>query len=323
MTLTTHHLEFTATALTPLELDDQAGSAIRGAVVGGLWERFCANKAAPTCADCPLIPVCPVAELIAPMRAAGETGGAQRPRPYVVRPPANHARHYDPGAALSFGLGLIGPVARLFPYLVMAAQAIEQSGLGRRLSANGGRRGALQLAAIAAVNPLSGARQPLYQRDQAQVQTPGLPITAADVTAYAAALPSDQLTLQFHTPLRLIDGDRLVKRFDPRPFVQRLAWRLDQLAVAYGDGAPVCDRAALATQLADLTLADDRTAWVDVVSSSARSHQRTPIGGLVGRVTLAGDLAPLRELLVWGSLIHVGKNAVKGDGWYSIADCRL
>ena len=48
MTLTTHHLAFTATAVTPLELDDQAGASIRGAVVGGLWGRFCANKAAPT-----------------------------------------------------------------------------------------------------------------------------------------------------------------------------------------------------------------------------------------------------------------------------------
>ena len=50
MTLTTHHLEFTASATTPLELDDQAGGAIRGALVGGLWERFCANRAAPSCA---------------------------------------------------------------------------------------------------------------------------------------------------------------------------------------------------------------------------------------------------------------------------------
>src|SRR3954447_19839254 len=96
MTLTTHHIEFTATVLTPLHLDDQAGASIRGAVVGGLWERFCANKAAPTCADCPLIPVCPVAELIAPMRAEGEIGGAQRPRPYVLRPPAEPTRHYAP-----------------------------------------------------------------------------------------------------------------------------------------------------------------------------------------------------------------------------------
>ena len=79
-------------------------------------------------------------------------------------------RYSHPGAALVFGLALIGPVARLFPYLVMAAQAIKQSGLGRRLGENGGRRGALQLAAIAAVNPLSGARQPLDQRDHAQGQ---------------------------------------------------------------------------------------------------------------------------------------------------------
>jgi hypothetical protein len=54
--------------------------------------------------DCPLLPVCRVAELIAPMRAEGETGGAQRPRPYVLRPPAERVRRYDSGAALSFGL---------------------------------------------------------------------------------------------------------------------------------------------------------------------------------------------------------------------------
>src|SRR6266540_5895058 len=101
MTLMTHHLEFTAAAVTPLELDDQAGSAIRGAVVGGLWERFCANKAAPACAACPLLRVCPVAALIAPLREDGEPGGAQRPRPYVVQPPPG--RRYAPGAELTFG----------------------------------------------------------------------------------------------------------------------------------------------------------------------------------------------------------------------------
>src|SRR6266498_3852947 len=201
MTLTTHHLEFTATALTPLELDDQAGSSIRGAVVGGLWDRFCANKAAPTCAACPLLRVCPVAALIAPMREDGETGGAQRPRPYTVRPPLG-PRRYAVGEMLSFGLTLIGQAAALFPYVVMAAQGVEQSGLGRRLGANGGRRGSLQIDAIAAVDPLTGARAPLYARGHPQVQAPGLPIDAEAVAAYAAALPTDRLTLCFQTPVR-------------------------------------------------------------------------------------------------------------------------
>src|SRR5689334_18618896 len=185
MPLTTHHLDFSATARTPLELDEQAGASIRGALVGALWDRCCANQAAPTCADCPLLRVCPVAALIAPMREDGEPGGAQRPRPYTVRPPLG-LRRFAPGDALDFGLTLIGQAAQLFPYVVMAAQGVEQTGLGRRLGANGGRRGALQIDAIAAVDPLTGARQPLYVRGQPQVQAPGLPVAPEDVAIYAA-----------------------------------------------------------------------------------------------------------------------------------------
>ena len=43
-----------------------------------------------------------------------------------------------------------------------------------------------------------------------------------------------------------------------------------------------------------------------------------PIGGLQGKVTFVGDLEPFRELLTWGELVHVGKSAVKGNGWYKI-----
>jgi hypothetical protein len=322
MTLTTHHLEFTATAVTPLELDDQAGASIRGALVGGLWERFCANKAARVCADCPLLKVCPVAALIAPMREDGETGGEQRPRPYTVRPPLG-VRRFSPGDAFTFGLTLIGQAAQLFPYVVMAAQGVEQSGLGRRLGANGGRRGALQIDAITAVDPLAGVRAPLYARGHPQVQAPGLPIDTDAVVAHAATLPSDRLTLRFQTPLRLTgkrDGQtRLVHRFDPHPFFARLTWRLDELARAYGGGSRIGDFHALPALVEQVRVADDQTRWVDVVSYSSRTRARTPIGGLVGQVTLEGELAPLRELLIWGSLIHVGRNTVKGDGWYQIA----
>jgi hypothetical protein len=167
------------------------------------------------------------------------------------------------------------------------------------------------------------------------VRTPGLPITAAEVAAHAATLPEDRLTLTFLTPLRLVDGGRLVHAFAPRPFLQRLHERLDQLALAYGEAASIAparggapgdgEAAAPGERRTLLTLADkvrvvaDDTRWVDVVGYSSRQGRRLPIGGLVGAVTLAGPLGPLRESLVWGSLIHVGKNAVKGDGWYRVA----
>lgn len=313
--LITHHLQFTATATTPLELDEQAGGQLRGAIVGALWERFCANKAAPTCAACPLFTVCPVAALVAPMREAGETGGEQRPRPYVTRPPVG--QRYTPGAPLTFGLALFGPAAALFPYVVLAAQELERHGLGRRLAENRGQRGRVQLRGIDAVQPLTGAQQALYRHGERTVQAPGLPVTAEDVVDYAAMLPDTRLTLRFSTPLRLIEQKQLVKSFRLRPFVQRLKDRLSELVRAYGDGSELSrlDFDDLERSIA----VEDHTRWVDVVGYSSRQRRALPLGGLVGTATLTGELGPLRELLVWGSLIHVGKNAVKGDGWYAVS----
>jgi hypothetical protein len=39
-----------------------------------------------------------------------------------------------------------------------------------------------------------------------------------------------------------------------------------------------------------------------------------PMGGLVGSVTLEGELEPFLPWLVWGSLTHVGKDAAMGNG---------
>jgi hypothetical protein len=316
MTFATHHLAFSATATTPMALDAQPGSSLRGAFVGALLQRFCANKAAQHCAACPLLNICPIAQLIAPMRGEGETGGDQRPRPYVTRPPKG--RSYAPGETLTFGLGLFGGPAQLFPYVVLAAQELSEHGLGRPLPVNGGRRGCVRIDAIDAVNPLTAERQPLFRLGSAQVRSPGLPVGQDEVAVYAASLPGDQITLRFPTPLRLIDQKKLVKPFAPRPFFQRLIERLNELSRAYGDGALIDDYLPLVAHADTIRVVHDATRWVDVLSNSRRQGGHTPIGGLVGELTLVGDLVPLRELLAWGSLIHVGKNAVKGDGWYQL-----
>lgn len=318
MTLTIHHLRFTSVATAPLELDQHSGAAIRGALTTALWERFCTNKAAPSCAICPLVRACPVAELVAPLREDDQPGGDQQPRPYVIRPPLSGARAYAPGETLTFQVGLIGAAAQLFPYLVMAAQLLERGGLGKRVAVNGHRRGTLRVQQIVAVQPLSGAVQPLYQAGQPLVQRPGLPVDAAAVAAGAATLPADRITLHFKTPLRLIDNRQLVKRITLRPLIQRLMRRLDDLARAYGDGPLALDYRGLLAVAEQVQTSVDETCWVDLSSYSSRQRTHTPIGGLVGRATFRGDLGPLRELLVWGALVHVGKNAVKGDGWYEI-----
>lgn len=317
MSLTVHHLIFTATAATPVVLAEQSGPAVRGAISNALWDRFCANKSAPTCAGCPLYSRCPVAALVAPMRSEDEKGSDQRPRPYVVRPPRDSGRRYQAGETIRFGLALFGDADIFFPYIVMAVRELERDGIGIALAELGRRRGKIRLNAIEAHNPLTGARQMLYPLPGGHVNFPSLPIDAAAVRDYAARLPTDQITLTFHTPIRLIDQDRLVKQIAFRPLIQRLMRRLDDLSRAYGGGPLDIDFRGLLAIAEEVATVADHTRWIDLVSVSARQQRRTPIGGLVGSATFCGPLAPLRELIVWGSLIHVGRNAVKGDGWYT------
>jgi hypothetical protein len=101
--------------------------------------------------------------------------------------------------------------------------------------------------------------------------------------------------------------------------------RMDQ-----GPGVEAVDEVSLTKNrllgLSDqVELTANQTRWQEVWSYSARQERRTPIGGLVGRARYRAAREVWTELLpylLWGSIIHVGKNAVKGDGWYSIAVSR-
>jgi hypothetical protein len=84
--LTTTHLEFTVKTSTPLELDVYSGAALRGNFFNAIWQRFCTNKSALTCATCPLHVTCPVSTLVAPLREE-DARGQDIPRPYIIVPP--------------------------------------------------------------------------------------------------------------------------------------------------------------------------------------------------------------------------------------------
>jgi hypothetical protein len=320
------------TAKEPIALDEHPGSALRGAIFNALLRRFCANPTALTCAECPLNATCPVAGLVAPLRDENPRG-RDIPRPFVLAADWDTApgdssgpQRFAPGDTLRFRITLIGRAITFFPYLALATQLMEINGIGRPLRENGGRRGRFEVNSIELVNPFGDDTQMLYQRGQTKVASPTLAITSEHVTQRANALPADSFTLHFLTPTRLVDRGQLVRHPSLRVLCARLSERLDALTREYapdipapGDPQDARERAQrLAEHAARVTLTENATRWIDVASYSARQQRSTPIGGLIGRATYVGDLAPLRELLVWGELLHVGKNAVKGDGRYRI-----
>ena len=327
-----HQLRIHCEVQTPIRLNEHKGSAIRGALFYALrgtgypnaqWSGFCANKAAANCFVCPVNAVCPVMRLVSTLDEEG-VHGHQAPRPYIINPPLDGDQTcYAAGEHLAFDLLLAGQANDLFPYVVLALDRLAHEGLGAKVeSANGrgARRGTARITRIDAIHPLTGETGPVLRPNSRMVNVPSLPVTHADVLTVAERLPvAGDMTLHFITPLRLVDREQLVKTPYFRPLFHRLIERIKSLAENFGgDRVPYEIR-----ELRDLAdrvgLVEDHSSWLDLRGYSTRLGREQMIGGLVGRATYrADDWTPFRPWLVWGAILHAGKNAVKGDGWFGI-----
>ncbi|MEE8390527.1 MAG: CRISPR system precrRNA processing endoribonuclease RAMP protein Cas6 [Anaerolineae bacterium] len=340
-----HRLRFVAQVQTSIELNEHQGSAIRGALFHALRNRFCGlsrsrgrpNREAAECAACPLVATCPVATLVSTLKP-GSVRGQDVPRPYTVQPPLPDTGghpietgngplvfRYEPGERLEFGLTLYAQALQLFPYVVLAVGEFERGGIGRKLQRAAGRwrRGTLTIQEVWAENPLTEERQAVMQADEQMVQVPNVPITHAQVRNLQIPNPKSQIRVHFLTPARIIERGRLVKpeHFRFQPFFQRLMERLEALSRDFS-ATPLRfdDPKGLIQAAGRVRVADNRLAWTELHSYSTRQQRSTPTSGLLGTVVLEADAAggwsPFWPWLVWGQFVHVGKDAVKGNGWY-------
>lgn len=310
---------------------------------------FCTQRHLATCVECPLVAVCPVAGLVATMNPQADRG-RDVPRPYAIVPPQHDKTRYEAGEQLVFGLTLFGNALNLFPYVVMALRQAGSMGLGKRLprTETNGRyqRGRFAVQSAQAINLLTGEVQDILEPDNPMVQRPDLPVTHVQMIELSQRLLNPaldhaanghhaastyqrggqagpvEITLQFKTPTRLVHHTHLLKEPHFSPLFHRLLDRLIGLSREYGgdlssDHQEPFDKEQLLGLGDQVELVSHDTRWQEVWSYSARQQKKTPISGLVGRATYRAGRPIWTELLpylLWGTVIHVGKNAVKGDG---------
>jgi CRISPR-associated endoribonuclease Cas6 len=314
--LEVHQLRFRAEVTAPLRLPAARGAALRGALFAALRAQFCLAGGGPDCGRPPAAASCPVCFLLAPVDE-GNRRGQDVPRPYVLRVALDGPPAYARGETFEFGLSTFGHSLGVFPYALLGVQEMGQRGLGA------GRAGGFELAEVWAEQPLAGRQERIYRGGRGgdpHVGTPALPVDGADVAAEAATLGARgadrRLRLSLPTPLRLVEGRHLVKpeSFQPRVLLARLLDRLDALGARYGGGPTAAGVAALLAHAATVRVVESRLTWRELFRASGRHRALLPMGGLVGDVVLEGDLTPLLPWLVWGSLVHVGKDAAMGNG---------
>jgi hypothetical protein len=231
---------------------------------------------------------------------------SQIPRPYVIEPPEWGERQYAQGETLSFQLVLAGRAIAQLPLIVWAFGKALARGVGK----GDGR------AALAQVWHLDGAEPVLIlngPEGRIADHVPDIRIPGGAVTA---------ATLHFHAPLRLQNQGRraTVEEHTPHRLLMALIRRTALMAEFHGDGPLALDFSALA-RLAETLESERHLAWRDWSRYSSRQQKKMDLGGVIGRWTLRGELAPLLPFLHLGQWLHVGKEAAFGLGGYRLELC--
>ncbi len=328
LTMQVHLLTFEIRTTTRMVLPPFKGSALRGAWKRTLTQAYCPalpeERAQPGHAD-----TCPACYLTERER------DAEARKPYALRPPLTRETDFPPGATLRWGMALFGPAWLLLPYVLSAVKSMgEAHGLGRPLGPQK-RRGRFTLQAVYAEHPFrSQHRELIYARPQTLVFVPQNGAIGQEDILQAAQQwlegvpPQARLRLRFLTPMRLIVQGRLMRTFAFVPFYQRLVERLFLLAQEFGDPPLEDARAALREVMAatlplaeQVRVVEDQTWWWDLQGFSTRLQRPQYLSGLMGEVVLEGPReawAVLLPPLLWGTITQVGKNTVKGQGWYRL-----
>ncbi len=289
----------------PARLPRYQGSMLRGAFGHALRRLVCALGPAQECASCPLRRACVHPRLFEPF-VEGELppffgGSDQAVRPYVFEP-SGRGGPLAAGDPLRFDLLLLGQAVDLQAYAILALERMARAGLGPG-------RARFRLAQVEADTD-AGPAQRLF--------TVGSPVSSAVAQPQLpvpAPLPPGPIALEFLTPLRLKIRNRLSGHPGFRDLAFHALRRLLELAYFHVPGTvldwtlgPLLDQAD-AVRIVDADLH-----WCDWERWSERQKTAMKLGGLVGTLTLEGNLAPFTLLLRAAEIVHVGKGTTFGLG---------
>lgn len=320
LSLTRYRL--TLEAIEPLHLPPYKGSALRGGF-GHVFKRMVCVRPWPCGERCEGGNDCPygyIFETKPPADSQALRKNEHVPHPFIIEPPLDRRTEYQPGEPLIFHLTLIGQAQAYLNYFVITFQELGRVGLGSG-------RGRYRLARVEAAHPLTGATAAAFDESRPDdivipqlpvTRTPLRDVTAAEVETHAARLPTDEIRLRFLTPTRLVFEQDAVERPPFHVLARRLLDRVDSLSYFHCGQRWQVDYRALGKQAEAVEMAECHTRWMQVERYSGRQQERVSLGGFVGDVTYRGALAPFRSLLLLGSLIHVGKATIFGNGLYRI-----
>lgn len=302
-------LELAAEAEEPLHLPAFPGSKFEGALGNTLFSLCCTRQehhARYGCDGCPLRDACAYGVTYSPEPPAHLPAGLRLPpRPFVLVTKVSGPRDVRRGESFTFGLNLVGRAVGFLPFVLSALRTLGDQGLGLT-------RGRFKTLRVQSVDPFGGDAVTLTSHASPILNSSAIVISRAMLPA----LPDDErLHLTFQSMVQIKSQGKELSAVPFDVLVRALQRRLSNLEQVYGAAATKgLDYGELPAFANGVTVTNAR--WERVSQARARNTQ---LSGIIGSMTLCGDLAPFGALLRYGELVGVGKWASFGLGRYRVS----
>lgn len=298
-------LRFTFTARESIHFPPgKSGNILRGAF-GAIFRRI---ACVPQCQDvrtCELRASCPYARMFEPSAlAAGPSGLADWPRPFVFRATHLDGSTLPSGSAFHFDLNLFDTHTPAIAYLVLTFAQLAREGLGP------GRR----KVELVSVHQLDEAGHPsalIYDSASATVRQNVEPLQL-DLESHGD--PVHTLRVQFLTPTELKSGHQLAAKPEFGILATRIRDRISILRQLYGPGPLEIDFRSFGDRASQIRMTRCDLHQVDVRRQSTRTGQIHSIGGFIGEAEYEGDLTEFVPYLNVAKWTGVGRQTVWGKG---------
>ncbi len=295
-----------------LYLPAYKGSALRGGF-GQVFRRIACLGAERGFGECLLGERCPYHYIFETPPPAGSVvldKVPTAPQPFILEPPLETKRVYEPGEELSFHLVLIGKALDYLPYFIYTFDELGRVGLGRG-------KGKYMLEAVAWLDE-AGNAVPIYDGGR-KVLTDSFHALSLSQLPVSDSSPSPVfVSISFLTPTRLKYENQLTTDCEFHVLFRNLARRLALLDYFHCGGEfPPERREFVERARAVETVASDLR-WVDWERYSNHQQTRMRLGGFMGQVTYRGDFTEFLPYLLLGTYTHVGKGATFGLGRFEI-----
>lgn len=295
-----------------LLLPEYKGSTFRGGFGNTFRKIVCVNKD-NECHSCLLRAKCIysyIFETSPPMDADKLSKYTDIPRPFIIEPPLESKQTYTRDETLKFNLILIGKAIDYLPYFIFTFKELGRIGIGRG-------RGKYELISLTAIK--ENIEQEIYSSTTESIKNIDGRLTMAEVLNETNHYREDELTIEFISPTRLKHNDRYVLVPEFHILIRSLLSRISSLAYFHCDEELNVDYRSLIEDAREVKIKERHTGWFDWERYSSRQDTSMNLGGIIGNITYAGNIAPFLPFLILGKYVHVGKGATFGLGKYEIS----